>query len=81
MIAIAYVIYPTLFHRKVPSPGDLPDVGMYNADPHSDKVAHTASASVRSHDKTRSTQDVTRQTRILSYWRTQRRGERRVRCS
>lgn len=46
MLAIAYIIDPTLFYRRVPSPGDVPNVGMFDADPHSNKDLH-----IRSHDK------------------------------
>ncbi len=42
MLAIAYIIDPTLFYRRVPSPGDVPNVGMYDADPHSNKDVHVA---------------------------------------
>lgn len=37
MLVIAYIIDPTLFHRRVPSPGDVPNPSMFDADPHSDK--------------------------------------------
>ncbi len=40
MLAIAYIIDPTLFYRRVPSPGDAPNLAMYDADPHSNKDAH-----------------------------------------
>uniref|UniRef100_V5GKC3 Inosine/uridine-preferring nucleoside hydrolase domain-containing protein n=1 Tax=Kalmanozyma brasiliensis (strain GHG001) TaxID=1365824 RepID=V5GKC3_KALBG len=40
MLAIAYIIDPTLFYRRVPSPGDAPNAGMFDADPHSNKDAH-----------------------------------------
>ncbi|SJX61048.1 related to nucleoside hydrolase [Sporisorium reilianum f. sp. reilianum] len=56
MLAIAYIIDPTLFYRRVPSPGDVPNAAMYDADPHSNKDVHVTSASARS-SKTRSVQD------------------------
>ena len=42
MLAIAYIIDRTLFFRRVPSPGDEPNVAMFDADPHSSKDAHNA---------------------------------------
>ncbi|ETS61163.1 hypothetical protein PaG_05119 [Moesziomyces aphidis] len=45
MLAIAYIIDPTLFHRRVPSPGDVPNVGMFDADPHSNKDVRAAASS------------------------------------
>ncbi|KAJ1032498.1 hypothetical protein NDA16_000522 [Ustilago loliicola] len=60
MLAIAYIIDPTLFYRRVPSPGDVPNVAMFDADPHSNKETHAASVSDRSQaeaDKPRRVQD------------------------
>jgi len=60
MLAIAYIIDPTLFYRRVPSPGDVPNVGMFDADPHSNKEAHAASTATKvqsTNDKSRSTQE------------------------
>ncbi|EPQ31747.1 uncharacterized protein PFL1_01079 [Pseudozyma flocculosa PF-1] len=37
MLAIAYIIDPTVFHRRVPSPGDVPNHSMFDADPHANK--------------------------------------------
>lgn len=37
MLAIAYIIDPTLFYRRVPSPGDVPNVSMVDADPYTNK--------------------------------------------
>ncbi|KAN0061564.1 Uridine nucleosidase 1 [Thecaphora frezii] len=37
MLAIAYIIDPTLFHRRVASPGDAPDPSLFAADPHVNK--------------------------------------------
>lgn len=45
MLAIAYIIDPTLFYRRVPSPGDVPNAAMYDADPHSNKDVHLARSS------------------------------------
>ena len=50
MLAIAYIIDPTLFYRRVPSPGDVPNVGMFDADPHSNKDAAAASVRPRMHE-------------------------------
>ncbi|KAJ1033602.1 hypothetical protein NDA13_001590 [Ustilago tritici] len=47
MLAIAYIIDPTLFYRRVPSPGDIPNLVMFDPDPHSNKETKTASASAR----------------------------------
>ncbi|SPO24902.1 related to nucleoside hydrolase [Ustilago trichophora] len=44
MLAIAYIIDPTLFYRRVPSPGDVPNVGMFDADPHSNKDLYATSS-------------------------------------
>ncbi|KAJ9477757.1 Uridine nucleosidase [Pseudozyma hubeiensis] len=57
MLAIAYIIDPTLFYRRVPSPGDIPNVAMFDADPHSNKDTHVASSSA-SPSRSRSGQNV-----------------------
>ncbi|CDR99364.1 related to nucleoside hydrolase [Sporisorium scitamineum] len=56
MLAIAYIIDPTLFYRRVPSPGDVPNPVMYDVDPHSNENVHSVASSARS-NKTRSVQD------------------------
>ncbi|PWN46830.1 nucleoside hydrolase [Violaceomyces palustris] len=37
MLAIVYIIDPTIFHRRVPSPGDLPCNHLFDSDPYAYK--------------------------------------------
>ncbi|PWZ01020.1 nucleoside hydrolase [Testicularia cyperi] len=48
VLAIAYIVDPTLFYRRVASPGDIPNPGMYDADPHSNKDAHRTTSTAKS---------------------------------
>ena len=57
MLAIAYIIDPTLFYRRVPSPGDVPNAAMYDADPHSSKDVHISLSSSVKPNKSRSIPD------------------------
>lgn len=55
MLAIAYIIDPTLFYRRAPSPGDVTNVAMFDADPHSNKQTHAQSQIAA--EKSRNVQD------------------------